>query len=145
MPRRKLHRLVTKEPPVSVDKPEGIPVRELEEILITIDEFEALRLADFEGLSQRDASTSMQISQPTFNRVLSSARSKVASGLVQGHVLRIEGGRYRLADGSGILECIDCGESVDLSSDDKSTCQACGSTRLRWLRWEKGMRSGEKK
>ena len=118
---------------------------QVREILISIDEFEALRLADFEGLSQRDASTAMEISQPTFNRVLSSARNKVASGLVQGYVLRIEGGRYRLADGTGILECIDCGESVDMSGDDKSSCQACGSTRLRWLRWEKGMRPGEKK
>lgn len=118
---------------------------ELEEILITIDEFEALRLADFEGLSQRDASIAMEISQPTFNRVLSSARHKVASGLVQGFVLRIEGGRYRLADGTGILECIDCGASVDMSSEDKNSCQKCGSTRLRWLRWEKGMRPGEKK
>lgn len=145
MPRRKRHRLVIKEPPVSVFKPAGIPARELEEILITIDEFEAIRLADFEGLSQRDASTTMEISQPTFNRVLSSARNKVARGLVQGYVLRIEGGRYRLADGSGILECIDCGASVDMSSEDKSTCQACGSTKLRWLRWEKGMRSGDKK
>ena len=145
MPRRKRHRLVTKEPPVSVYKPAGIPVMELEEILISIDEFEALRLADFEGLSQRDASTAMQISQPTFNRVLSSARSKVASGLVQGYVLRIEGGRYRLADGTGILECIDCGASADMSSEDKSSCPKCGSTRLRWLRWEKGMRPGDKK
>jgi predicted DNA-binding protein (UPF0251 family)/DNA-directed RNA polymerase subunit RPC12/RpoP len=145
MPRRKRHRLVTKEPPVSVYKPAGIPAMELEEILITIDEFEALRLADFEGLSQRDASIAMEISQPTFNRVLSSARHKVASGLVQGFVLRIEGGRYRLADGTGILECIDCGASVDMSSEDKNSCQKCGSTRLRWLRWEKGMRPGEKK
>ena len=145
MPRRKRHRLVTKEPHVSVFKPAGIPARELDEILITIDEFEALRLADFEGLSQRNASTAMEISQPTFNRVLSSARNKVASGLVQGYVLRIEGGRYRLADGSGILECIDCGASVDMSLEDKSSCQACGSTKLRWLRWEKGMRPGEKK
>ena len=145
MPRRKRHRLVTKEPPVSVYKPAGIPAMELEEILITIDEFEALRLADFEGLSQRDASTAMQISQPTFNRVLSSARHKVASGLVQGFVLRIEGGRYRLADGTGILECIDCGASVDMSSEDKSSCHACGSTSLRWLRWEKGKRPGDKK
>ena len=145
MPRRKRHRLVTKEPPVSVYKPAGIPTRELEEILITIDEFEALRLADFEGLSQRDASATMHISQPTFNRVLSSARSKVASGLVQGFVLRIEGGRYLLADGTGVLECVDCGVAVDMSSEDKSTCQACGSKRLRWLRWEKGMRPGETK
>ena len=145
MPRKKRHRLVTKEPPVSVYKPAGIPAMELDEILITIDEFEALRLADFEGLSQRDASAAMEISQPTFNRVLSSARHKVASGLVQGYVLRIEGGRYRLADGTGILECLDCGASVDMSSEDKSTCQKCGSARLRWLRWEKGKRPGERK
>ena len=110
MPRRKRHRLVTKEPTVSVYKPAGIPAKELEEILITIDEFEALRLADFKGMSQRDASAEMHISQPTFNRVLSSARHKVATGLVQGLVLRIEGGRYLLADGTGILECIDCGQ-----------------------------------
>ncbi|MHA1135428.1 MAG: DUF134 domain-containing protein [Candidatus Thorarchaeota archaeon] len=145
MPRRKRHRLVTKEPPVSVYKPAGIPAMELEEILITIDEFEALRLADFEGLSQRDASTAMHISQPTFNRVLSSARHKVASGLVQGFVLRIEGGRYMLSDGTGTLECIDCGVSVDMSAEDKNTCQACGSTKLRWLRWEKGKRTGDTK
>jgi predicted DNA-binding protein (UPF0251 family)/DNA-directed RNA polymerase subunit RPC12/RpoP len=116
---------------------------ELEEILITIDEYEALRLADFEGKSQREASTIMQVSQPTFNRILSSARSKVAKGLVQGSVLRIEGGRYVLADGSGILECLDCGASMDMNEEDKSTCKNCGSKRLRWLRWEKGKRPGD--
>lgn len=143
MPRKKLHRRVTQEPPVSVYKPAGIPAKELEEILITIDEFEAIKLSDFEGLSQRDASAVMRISQPTFNRVLASARSKVAKGLVQGYVLRIEGGRYVLADGTGVLECIDCGSSVDMSSDDKSKCHECGSTRLRWLRWDKKQRESE--
>jgi predicted DNA-binding protein (UPF0251 family)/DNA-directed RNA polymerase subunit RPC12/RpoP len=143
MPRRKRHRLVTKEPPVSVYKPAGIPAKELEEILITIDEFEALRLADFEGKSQREASVIMQVSQPTFNRILSSARSKVAKGLVQGSVLRIEGGRYVLADGSGTLECLDCGASMDMNEEDKSACKNCGSKRLRWLRWEKGKRPGD--
>ena len=145
MPRKKLHRMVTKEPPVSVYKPAGIPAMDLDEILITIDEFEALRLADFEGLSQRDASIEMHISQPTFNRVLSSARHKVASGLVQGHVLRIEGGRYVLSDGSGTLECQDCGAAVDMSSADMSTCPKCGSKKLRWLRWDKTKRQSEKK
>lgn len=142
MPRKKLHRRVTREPPVSVYKPAGIPAKDLEEILITIDEFEAIKLSDFEGLSQRDASAVMHISQPTFNRVLSSARNKVAKGLVQGYVLRIEGGRYVLADGTGVLECLDCGSSVDMSSDDKSKCKECGSTRLRWLRWDKKQRNG---
>lgn len=145
MPRRKRHRLVTQEPPVSVYKPAGIPAKELEEILITIDEFEAIRLADFEGLSQRDASTTMQVSQPTFNRILSSARSKIAKGIVQGFVLRIEGGRYVLADGSGVLECLDCGASMDMSAEDKSTCKTCGSKRLRWLRWDKSKRESDKK
>jgi predicted DNA-binding protein (UPF0251 family)/DNA-directed RNA polymerase subunit RPC12/RpoP len=137
--------MVTREPTVSVYKPAGVPAMDLEEILITIDEFEALRLADYKGLSQRDACTEMQISQPTFNRILSSARHKVASGLVQGHVLRIEGGRYVLSDGSGTLECIDCGATLDMSLEDKSACPECGSKKLRWLRWEKGKRHGEKK
>ena len=94
MPRRKRHRSVHREPPVSVYKPAGIPVRDLDEILITVDEFEAIRLADFEGLSQREACEVMKVSQPTFNRVLSSARSKIAEGIVQGQVLRIEGGNW---------------------------------------------------
>ena len=143
MPRKKLHRRVTREPPVSVYKPAGIPAKDLEEILISIDEFEAIKLSDFEGLSQRDASSVMRISQPTFNRILASARNKVAKGLVQGYVLRIEGGRYVLADGTGILECLDCGSTVDLSSSDKSRCKDCGSTRLRWLRWDRKQRDGE--
>lgn len=145
MPRKKLHRLVTREPPVSVFKPAGIPAMDLDEILITIDEFEALRLADLEGLSQRDASIEMHISQPTFNRVLSSARHKVAIALVQGYVLRIEGGRYVLTDGSGTLECLDCGAAVDMSAENKSTCPKCGSKKIRWLRWDKSKRHGEKK
>jgi predicted DNA-binding protein (UPF0251 family)/DNA-directed RNA polymerase subunit RPC12/RpoP len=145
MPRKKLHRMVTREPPVSVYKPAGIPAMELEEILITIDEFEALRLADFEGLSQRNASLAMKISQPTFNRILSSARHKVASGLVQGQVLRIEGGRYVLADGSGTLKCLDCGTTLDMTAEDKSRCPKCGSRKLRWRRWNNGKRSDENK
>jgi len=136
IPRKKLHRRVHREPPVSVFKPAGIPARDLDEILITVDEFEAIRLADFEGMSQREASVTMRISQPTFNRVLSSARSKIAKGLVQGDVLRIEGGRYLLEDGSGGLVCVACGYTLDMKSDDRSSCPKCDSTNLRWDRWE---------
>ncbi len=136
IPRKKLHRRVHQEPPVSVFKPAGIPARDLDEILITVDEFEAIRLADFEGMSQREASVTMQISQPTFNRVLSSARSKIAKGLVQGDVLRIEGGRYLLEDGTGVLLCVACGYTLDMKSDDRSSCPKCNSTNLRWNRWE---------
>jgi len=136
MPRRKRHRFVRGEPPVSVYKPAGIPIKELDEILITVDEFEAIRLADFEGLSQRDACAIMKISQPTFNRILSSARSKIAEGIVLGQVLRIEGGKYVLSDGSGGLLCTECGKRLDMKKDDRNSCPKCGSTKLRWQRWD---------
>ena len=136
MPRRKRHRFVHREPTVSVYKPAGIPIKDLDEILITVDEFESIRLADFEGLSQREACEIMKISQPTFNRVLSSARSKIAEGLVLGQVLRIEGGNYILGDGSGGLLCTDCGKRLDMKKDDRQSCPKCGSTKLRWQRWD---------
>ena len=139
MPRRKRHRVVSREPPVSVYKPAGVPAKDLDEILISVDEFEAIRLADFEGLSQREACTIMQISQPTFNRTLSSARSKIAKAIVEGYVLRIDGGNYVLTDGSGGLECIKCGYRIRMNVDDKNSCPKCGS-RLRWLRYDSTQR-----
>jgi predicted DNA-binding protein (UPF0251 family)/DNA-directed RNA polymerase subunit RPC12/RpoP len=143
MPRRKRHRWVEKEPPVSVYKPAGIPAKDLDEILITVDEFEALRLADFQGLSQRDASIEMKISQPTFNRILAAARKKVAEGLVLGNVLRIEGGKYMLSDGSGGLECLECGERVEDPTSPGNVCPKCGSSHLRWFRWDTKKSSGD--
>ncbi|OLS27438.1 MAG: hypothetical protein ThorAB25_20200 [Candidatus Thorarchaeota archaeon AB_25] len=136
MPRRKRHRFVHREPTVSVYKPAGIPAKELEEILLTVDEFEAIRLADYEGLNQREACTTMKISQPTFNRILASARNKIAKGIVEGQVLRIEGGRYVLGDGSGGLQCLDCDYRLDMDKDQRNACPKCGSPKLRWQRWD---------
>ena len=135
MPRRKRHRFVHREPSVSVYKPAGIPAKELDEILLTVDEFEAVRLADYEGMNQREACKIMKISQPTFNRILASARNKIAQGIVEGQVLRIEGGRYVLGDGSGGLQCTDCGYRLDMERDQRNACPTCGSSKLRWQRW----------
>jgi len=134
MPRRKMHRVVNREPPVSVFKPAGVPARDLEEILLAVEEFEALRLADYEGLGQRDACEAMNISQPTFNRILGSARKKVSRALVKGCVLRIEGGNYVLDDGTGGLECEACGHMLESSSDEAASCPKCGSAKFRWVR-----------
>ncbi|HEX55113.1 MAG: hypothetical protein DRO94_00835 [Candidatus Altiarchaeales archaeon] len=65
-----------------------------DEINLTLDEFEAIRLKDYEGLDQRDAAERMDISQPTFHRLLESARKKIASALVCGKAIRIDGGVY---------------------------------------------------
>ena len=73
-------------------KPECVAKKDLNEIVITLDEFEAIRLYDFEGLDQEKAAKRMKVSRPTFSRILSSARKKIARGLVNLEALKIEGG-----------------------------------------------------
>ena len=68
------------------------PLDKADGVYLTIDEFEAIRLADFEKLEQIDAAKMMRISRPTFSRILSSARGKVAEGLVSIKAIKIEGG-----------------------------------------------------
>jgi predicted DNA-binding protein (UPF0251 family) len=94
-------------PGVVFFKPAGIPLRELEERILPLDEFEALRLADVEGMAQLDAARQMGISRQTFSRILGRARKTVATCMTQGMAVRIEGGvvhldakaRARLAKG----------------------------------------------
>ena len=59
---------------------------------MTLDEFEAVRLADLEGLYQEQAAEEMGVSRPTFSRIVESAHKKIADALVHGKVIRIEGG-----------------------------------------------------
>lgn len=73
-------------------KPAGIPVRMLEEVVLALDEFEAIRLADLQGFYQEQAAERMKVSRPTFGRIIDSARRKVAEALITGKALRIEGG-----------------------------------------------------
>ena len=90
MPRPTCPRTITHSPLVSYFKPAGIPLRELKEIELAPDEFESLRLGDFEGLYHKDAATRMGISRQTFDRIILRARRKVAEALVNGLALRIE-------------------------------------------------------
>lgn len=71
-------------------KPRGIPLVELEEVVLLLDEFEALRLKDVEGLQQEQAAEQMHISRATFQRILTSARQKVADSIIHSKALRIE-------------------------------------------------------
>jgi predicted DNA-binding protein (UPF0251 family) len=73
-------------------KPQGVPLRELEEQVLGLDEVEALRLADLGGLSQEEAGLRMGVSRATIGRILERARAKVADALTAGKALRIEGG-----------------------------------------------------
>jgi predicted DNA-binding protein (UPF0251 family) len=92
VPRPKRCRKVCFDPNYKIFKPQGIPMSELSSIEMELDELEAMRLSDVENLSQTDAAKMMDVSQPTFNRILSGARSKVAEALTEGMALRIARG-----------------------------------------------------
>jgi len=97
MPRPRKCRRVFEEPEITYFKPAGVPLRELEEVEITVDEFEALRLVDSEGLEQIEASKKMKISQPTLHRLIISARKKIACVLANGNAIKINGGDYYIS------------------------------------------------
>jgi predicted DNA-binding protein (UPF0251 family) len=85
-------RRVEGKPPASVFRPAGSPACGIGEIVMTLDEFEAIRLADLEGLYQERAAGRMKVSRPTFGRLVESGRRKVAEALFFGKALRIGGG-----------------------------------------------------
>ncbi|KPK46964.1 MAG: hypothetical protein AMJ77_04640 [Dehalococcoidia bacterium SM23_28_2] len=83
-------------PQVTCFKPAGVPARLLEGVALSVEELEAIRLKDVEGLQQEECAERMRISRPTFQRVLESARQKVADALINGKAVRIEGGNFAL-------------------------------------------------
>ena len=89
-------RHVCHRPPAIYFKPAGIPLRDLEEVTLTLDEAESLRLADLEALYQKEAAAKMKISRATFARIVEQARRKVADALIHGKALRMEGGHVVL-------------------------------------------------
>lgn len=85
-------RRVCGNPKTEYFKPRGIPISSLEEVSLTIDEFEAIRLADLEGLYQEDAAKKMNISRQTFGNIIESAHKKIADSIVNAKALKIKGG-----------------------------------------------------
>lgn len=100
MPRPKQERQVALSPEVTYFKPRGVPLIHLEEVRLSVEELEALRLADLEGLSQAESAASMGVSRHTFGRVLAAARRNTALALVNGRALRIEGGHWVMNEAS---------------------------------------------
>ena len=97
MARPPLWRRVSFVPPISYFKPAGIPLVNLQEVRILIEEAEAIRLKDLEGLEQEEAAQKMSVSRTTFSRILDSARQKIADALLNGKAIRIEGGNFEMA------------------------------------------------
>ncbi|HHU83219.1 MAG TPA: DUF134 domain-containing protein [Firmicutes bacterium] len=115
-------------PAVTVFKPAGLPKAALEEVVLTVEELEAVRLKDLERMEQEDCAAKMRISRPTFQRILGTARAKIADALINGKGLRIEGGNYQLAGGR--FQCQACLSYFDLTFPhgrpvEKLVCPRC--------------------
>ena len=126
MPRPKCCRHIGAMPGRSCFQPEGASSSSLDEVLLTLDEYEAIRLADLEGLYQEQAALMMNISRQTFGRIIESAHRKVADVLVHGKVLRIEGGSVSMK-AAGPIRCPRCRQafSPDCNKHNEKSCPHC--------------------
>jgi predicted DNA-binding protein (UPF0251 family) len=116
-------------PQSSYFKPRGTPLSNLEEVVLTVDEFEAIRLADLEKLYQEEAAEKMKISRQTFGRIIDSAHGKVAEALVECKALKIEGGEFSMADATvgRKFKCEDCQHSWEMpyGTGRPNNCPSC--------------------
>ena len=138
MPRPLICRRVSGCPRSEYFKPAGIPLSGLEDVCVTRDELEALRLADLEGLYQTEAAAKMGVSRQTFGNIIEAARHKVADVLVNGRALRIQGGTIQMMDRT--FTCKRCQHKwkVSFGTGKPQDCPQCGKAELRRLPAEQG-------
>lgn len=107
MPRPRQCRRVSQLPQATYYKPRGVPLRALECVDLTVDELEAVRLADLEGLYQEEAAAKMNVSRQTFGRIVEAAHKKIADALVHGKAVSIQGGSVEISapPGQGGRRC----------------------------------------
>lgn len=109
--------------------PLGKPKCELGEVVLKVEELEAMRLKDIEGLNQEECAEKMQVSRQTFQNIIDDARKKVAIALSEGKAININGGNYTTSHCK--FKCSDCEITYDINfAQDKRLCPNCGSGRV---------------
>ncbi|MBN1289152.1 MAG: DUF134 domain-containing protein [Actinobacteria bacterium] len=136
MARPRKRRFVEDEPAITYFKPRGIPISELDEVTLSVEELEALKHADMNGFSQEETAERMGVSRATVQRVLTGARRKVARVLVEGMALGVSGGDYVAVGPERILGCASCGNTWELPFGSgvracEAVCPDCGSRNAR--------------
>ena len=127
MPNRIRHRRIKMPPKMEGYKPFGIPMRELESVDLLYEEYEALRLADYEDLTQEEAAKKMNISRPTFTRLYDKARKNIAKAFAEGKAIIIRGGTYVTDD--YWYRCGDCHETM-VTIKPADQCRKCDSDNI---------------
>ncbi len=129
MPRPQKERIVSVPPVFSSFKPTGVQRHKLNLVIMSLDEYEAIRLADFLKHDHESAAELMGISRPTFTRLIDSARAKSARHFVEGAELRIEGGNIHFK--GNIYKCRNCGHIFRKElSENEQECPECSSREL---------------
>lgn len=138
MPRPCRCRKVNIDPNITYFKPRAIPLSELEEVLLQIDELEALRLADLEDLYHEDAAKKMGISRQTFDRILIKAHKTIADAIVNGKAIQIQGGN--VMSNKRTFECSDCEHKWGLpfGTGRPEGCPQCKSENIYRSKAERG-------
>lgn len=122
-------RFILHPPNIKNFKPGHIRGHRLKKIYSTIDEYEAIRLADYLRLDHKTAATRMKISRPTFSRLIATARNKIAMALIEGREIIFEGGNYEFIN--TLHRCLDCGdEKIQPVATTICECTNCGSENL---------------
>ena len=129
MVRPQKDRFVSYKPHISYFKPRGIPMLELDEVRLTVDEREAIRLSDLIGLSHEESGRRMGVSRATFGRIIQKARKAVADAIINGKAINVEGGNYKLVDGHRTFNCLQCRHSWEepFGTGRPRNCPRCRS------------------
>ncbi|MBN2349178.1 MAG: DUF134 domain-containing protein [Bacteroidales bacterium] len=130
MPNRRRHRRIKMPPLMEGFKPFGIPMHNLEPVVLLYEEYEAIRLADYENLTQEEAAIRMDISRPTFTRLYDKARKNIAKAFIEGKAILIQGGTYITDD--YWFRCFDCNE-VMITIKPVKQCRKCYSENIKQL------------
>jgi predicted DNA-binding protein (UPF0251 family) len=130
MPRRMCRRRVASFPHCFLFRPACAPEPDAAEVIMTLDEYEALRLSDMEGLYQEQAAETMGVSRQTFGRIVESARRKTAEALVHKRNLRIEGGEVEMGE-TRTFACLDCGHRWEVPRGScPVSCPSCSGPNI---------------
>lgn len=132
MPRPKKWRTIQFEPKYTLFKPCGVPKKDLKEIQLKIEEIEAMRLKDIEGLNQAECAELMSVSRQTFQLIIDSARKKVAIALTEGMGINISGGNYTYNVCQ--YRCLTCNQVFRHRYEGEQICPECGSNDIKCVK-----------
>lgn len=130
MPRPKRKRNVTYPPMMEGFKPFGVPISKIEPVILLFEEYEALRLLDYLGMTQLEAASEMAVSRPTLTRIYDKTRRTIAEAFVEGKAIFIEGGDYHTNE--FWYRCNACHKLL-ISNQEILSCSYCKSDKIRLL------------